>query len=63
MRKNYKRPSIVIFQTSEIQELLTASNNFKGAGVGSDIEYGGEDENGTIDPSVKRSDLDWPDWI
>ena len=41
--------------------LLTASTA-QGAGLGADIVYGGEDEDGSIVPAVKSNSVDWAEW-
>ena len=34
----------------------------QGAGLGADIVYGGEDEDGSIVPAVKSNSVDWAEW-
>lgn len=60
MKKQYIHPIIMIQQI--FPSYLMTTSNPRGVGLGSDITYGGEDEDGTIVPSVKANSVQWEGW-
>ena len=60
MRKQYIQPTLNLITISPMS--LMAVSNVEGYGLGADIQYGGEDEDGTVIPSVKSNPVSWSDW-
>lgn len=60
MKRQYIHPMLVIQQI--LPSYLMTTSNPQGFGLGSDITYGGEDEDGTIVPSVKSNSVQWEEW-
>lgn len=60
MIKKYNKPEIKSSRLTT--STILAGSYFRGAGVGEDIEYGGDDEEGIIDPSVKSNSFEWSNW-
>ena len=53
MKKTYLRPYTELSQMLE-EEILTTSNSITSSGLDGTITYGGVDEDGLLDPSVKE---------
>ena len=60
MKKIYNRPTMVI--QNVCTAYLMATSTAQGAGLGADIVYGGEDEDGSIVPAVKSNSVNWSEW-
>lgn len=56
MKKRYMAPESLLVET-ELLTMVCTSGGVKGEGTGSDIGYGGVDDEGKKDPSVRRYDV------
>lgn len=56
MKKTYMSPLCEEIKLNSSYSLLSNSNSIKGMGDLADVEYGGVDENGTLDPSSREFD-------
>ena len=56
MKKRYMAPESLLVET-ELLTMVCTSGGVKGKGTGGDIGYGGVDDEGKKDPSVRRYDV------
>lgn len=56
MKKRYMAPESLLVET-EFLTMVCTSGGVKGEGTGSDIGYGGVDDEGKKDPSARRYDV------
>ena len=56
MKKRYMAPESLLVET-ELLTVVCTSGGVKGEGTGSDIGYGGVDDEGKKDPSARRYDV------
>lgn len=56
MKKRYMAPESLLVET-ELLTMVCTSGGVKGEGTGSDIGYGGVDDEGKKDPSARRYDV------
>lgn len=59
MKKRYMAPESLLVET-ELLTMVCTSGGVKGEGTGSDIDYGGVDDEGKKDPAARRYDV-WKD--
>ena len=56
MKKRYMAPESLLVET-ELLTMVCTSGGVKGEGTGSDIGYGGVDDEGKKDPAARRYDV------
>ena len=56
MKKTYMSPLCEEIKLNNRYSLLSNSNSIKGMGDLADVEYGGVDENGELDPASREFD-------
>ena len=56
MKKTYMSPQCEEIKLNSSYSLLSNSNSIKGMGDLADVEYGGIDEDGSLDPASREFD-------